>query len=108
MTDIAKKKGFPLAYKHLVRDKSREKQRKKNLQAKKEAQKQQPKPEPKKNSNAATAPVLRKKTARQRRAAQTVEDEDELAHEYRLLKKLKKGTIDETEYAKLTGTEELL
>ncbi|XP_022146827.1 DEAD-box ATP-dependent RNA helicase 18 [Momordica charantia] len=90
------------------KDKSREKQRKKNLQAKKEAQKQQPKPEPKKNSNAATAPVLRKKTARQRRAAQTVEDEDELAHEYRLLKKLKKGTIDETEYAKLTGTEELL
>lgn len=51
---------------------------------------------------------MRKKTARQRRAVQTAEDEDELAREYRLLKKLKKGTIDETEYAKLTGTEELL
>lgn len=89
------------------KDKSREKQRKKNLQAKKEAQKQQPKPEPKKDPNAA-APILRKKTARQRRAVQTAEDEDELTREYRLLKKLKKGTIDEAEYAKLTGTEELL
>lgn len=89
------------------KDKSREKQRKKNLQVKKEARKQQPKPEPKKTPNAA-APILRKKTARQRRAVQTAEDEDELAREYRLLKKLKKGTIDEAEYAKLTGTEELL
>ncbi|KAG6599970.1 DEAD-box ATP-dependent RNA helicase 18, partial [Cucurbita argyrosperma subsp. sororia] len=89
------------------KDKSREKQRKRNLQAKKEAQKQQPKPEPKKDPNAA-APILRKKTARQRRAVQTAEDEDELTREYRLLKKLKKGTIDEAEYAKLTGTEELL
>ena len=51
---------------------------------------------------------MRKKTARQRRAQQTMEDEEELMHEYRLLKKLKKGTIDENEYAKLTGTEELL
>ncbi|CAK9323894.1 unnamed protein product [Citrullus colocynthis] len=89
------------------KDKSREKQRKKNLQAKKEAQKQLPKPEPKKTPNVA-APILRKKTARQRRATQTAEDEDELTREYRLLKKLKKGTIDETEYAKLTGTEDLL
>ncbi|XP_038891300.1 DEAD-box ATP-dependent RNA helicase 18 [Benincasa hispida] len=89
------------------KDKSREKQRKKNLQAKKEAQKQLPKPKPKNTPNVAP-PILRKKTARQRRATQTAEDEDELAREYRLLKKLKKGTIDETEYAKLTGTEELL
>lgn len=51
---------------------------------------------------------MRKKTARQRRAQQTIEDEEELMQEYRLLKKLKKGTIDENEYAKLTGTEELL
>ncbi|OAY46319.1 DEAD-box ATP-dependent RNA helicase 18 isoform X1 [Manihot esculenta] len=91
------------------KDKSREKQRKKNLQAKKEAQQQEAKPQkPKKNPNDAAPTVMRKKTAKQRRAAQTVEDEDELAREYRLLKKLKKGTIDESEYAKLTGTEELL
>jgi ATP-dependent RNA helicase DDX55/SPB4 len=50
---------------------------------------------------------LRKKTAKQRRASQTVEDEDELAREYRLLKKLKKGAIDESEFARLTGTDEL-
>lgn len=51
---------------------------------------------------------MRKKTAKQRRAVQSVEDADELALEYRLLKKLKKGAIDENEYAKLTGTEDLL
>lgn len=79
------------------------------MQAKKEAQQQEAKPQkPKKNPNDAAPTVMRKKTAKQRRAAQTVEDEDELAREYRLLKKLKKGTIDESEYAKLTGTEELL
>ncbi|KAI4306875.1 hypothetical protein L6164_030117 [Bauhinia variegata] len=88
------------------RDKSREKQRKKNLQAKKESKEKEAKPQkPSKNPIAA---VTRKKTAKQRRAQQTVEDEDELMREYRLLKKLKKGTIDESEYAKLTGTEELL
>lgn len=92
----------------LVRDKSREKQRKRNLQARKEAKEKEPKPQkPNKTPNAATT-VTRKKTARQRRAQQTVEDEDELTREYRLLKKLKKGTINENEYAKLTGTEELL
>ncbi|KAK8672354.1 hypothetical protein V6N13_110726 [Hibiscus sabdariffa] len=89
------------------KDKSREKQRKKNLQAKK-AEQQESKPQkPKKGSNDA-APVMRKKTAKQRRAAQTVEDEEELTREYRLLKKLKKGAIDETEFAKLTGTEDLV
>lgn len=51
---------------------------------------------------------MKKKTAKQRRAAQTIEDEEELTREYRLLKKLKKGAIDESEYAKLTGIEELL
>ncbi|KAH7537608.1 hypothetical protein FEM48_Zijuj03G0111000 [Ziziphus jujuba var. spinosa] len=90
------------------KDKSREKQRKRNLQAKKEAKQQEPKPQkPSKAPNAA-ATVMRKKTAKQRRAAQTIEDQDELAREYRLLKKLKRGAIDESEYAKLTGTEELL
>lgn len=52
--------------------------------------------------------VMRKQTAKQRRASQTIEDEEELAREYRLLKKLKKGTIDESEFEKLTGTDELL
>ncbi|KAK6227746.1 Helicase [Theobroma cacao] len=90
------------------KDKSREKQRKKNLQAKKERKQQESKPQkPKKDSNAA-APVMKKKTAKQRRAAQTIEDEEELTREYRLLKKLKKGAIDESEFAKLTGTEDLL
>lgn len=51
---------------------------------------------------------MRKKTAKQRRAAQTIEDEDDLAREYRLLKKLKRGAIDESEFARLTGTDELL
>ncbi|KAL5568835.1 hypothetical protein UlMin_025410 [Ulmus minor] len=86
------------------KDKSREKQRKKNLQVKKEEQRK-PKPEkPRKPSNA----VTRKQTAKQRRAIRSVEDDDELTRDYRLLKKLKKGTIDEDEFAKLTGTEDLL
>ncbi|XP_042511443.1 DEAD-box ATP-dependent RNA helicase 18 [Macadamia integrifolia] len=90
------------------RDKSREKQRQRNLKAKKAVDHQQAKPlKPKVNQNA-TATIMRKKTAKQRRAFQTIEDEDELDREYRLLKKLKKGTIDESEFAKLTGTEELL
>ncbi|XP_057430840.1 DEAD-box ATP-dependent RNA helicase 18 [Lotus japonicus] len=89
------------------RDKSREKQRKKNLQVKKEAKEKEPRPKKlSKTPNAQTD--MKKKTAKQRRAEQDVEDEEELMHEYRLLKKLKKGTIDENEYAKLTGTEELL
>ena len=45
----------------------------------------------------------RKSTGRQRRAAQTKEDEEELVHEYRLLKKLRRGDIDESEYEKLIG-----
>lgn len=90
------------------KDKSREKQRKKNLKEKKEAQQQQPKPEKASRSSNAAPIVMKKKTAKQRRAAQTIEDGDELARDYRLLKKLKKGAIDESEFAKLTGTEDLL
>ncbi|KAH0979411.1 hypothetical protein GBA52_006588 [Prunus armeniaca] len=90
------------------KDKSREKQRKKNLQAKKEAKKQEVKPQKPNKSANDTATQMRKKTAKQRRASQTVEDEDELAREYRLLKKLKRGDIDESQFAKLTGTEDLL
>lgn len=100
---------YQLAYRLTpLRDKSREKQRRKNLQAKKEAQQKAVKPQkPDKIATAAPA-AMKKKTAKQRRAAQTIEDEDELAREYRLLKKLKRGTIDEDEFAKLTGTEDLL
>ncbi|GLT92924.1 hypothetical protein SLE2022_107340 [Rubroshorea leprosula] len=90
------------------KDKSREKQRKKNLQAKKEQEQQEQKPKkPNKTSSASATTVMRKKTAKQRRAAQTIEDEEELTREYCLLKKLKKGAINESEYAKLTGIEDL-
>ncbi|GLT31513.1 hypothetical protein SLA2020_062460 [Shorea laevis] len=91
------------------KDKSREKQRKKNLQAKKEREQEEQKPKkPNKIPNSSATTVMRRKTARQRRAAQSVEDEEELTREYRLLKKLKKGAIDENEYAKLAGIEDLL
>ncbi|KAF9591918.1 hypothetical protein IFM89_010276 [Coptis chinensis] len=89
-------------------DKLREKQRQKNLKAKKKEELKNPKPQKPKAKLNATSTVMRKKTAKQRRAAQTVEDADELDRDYRLLKKLKKGTIDESEFAKLTGTEELI
>ncbi|CDP17656.1 unnamed protein product [Coffea canephora] len=36
------------------------------------------------------------------------EDDDEMAQEYRLLKKLERGAINESEFAKLTATEDLL
>ncbi|KAK9154027.1 hypothetical protein Sjap_001507 [Stephania japonica] len=90
------------------KDKSREKQRKKNLKAKEEARALNPKPHknPKAKGNAADN-SRKKKTAKQRRAAQSVEDVDELERDYRLLKKLKKGVIDETEFAKLTGVDDM-
>lgn len=89
------------------KDKAREKQRKKNLLVRKAKEEQEPRwQKPKPAANAA-ASAMKKKTAKQRRAVQSVEDDDELANEYRLLKKLKKGTIDEDEFAKLTGTEDL-
>ncbi|CAM8910134.1 unnamed protein product [Rhodiola kirilowii] len=91
------------------KDKYREKQRKKNVEAKKAAaDKQEPKPNKRQDSSSSAAAAMRKKTAKQRRAAQSTYDDDELTRDYRLLKKLKKGAIDETEFAKLTGTEELL
>lgn len=93
----------------IYRDKSREKQRKKNLQTKKEAEQREQKSQKPKATTKGTAAttVTKKKTAKQRRAAQSIEDDDEMAMEYRLLKKLKKGAINESEFAKLTGTEEL-
>lgn len=90
------------------KDKAREKQRKKNLLAKKLEEEKNPKQlKPKTRQNQKDA-VMKKKTAKQRRAVQTKEDEDELAREYRLLKKLKRGAIDEDEYARLMGAEDLV
>ncbi|MCL7037068.1 hypothetical protein MKW94_015203 [Papaver nudicaule] len=88
------------------KDKSREKQRIRNLQIKKEAELEKPKfDKPKPTPN---APVTRKKTAKQRRAAQSVYDAAELDRDYRALKKLKKGVIDEAEFAKLMRGEDLV
>jgi ATP-dependent RNA helicase DDX55/SPB4 len=91
----------------ICRDKTREKQRQKALKKKEtEAEKSHDaKPEKTKkdrDGNDANAPT-RKKTGRQRRAIQTKEDYEELEQEYRLLKKLKKGVIDEEEYERLMG-----
>ncbi|XP_041991499.1 DEAD-box ATP-dependent RNA helicase 18-like [Salvia splendens] len=89
------------------KEKSREKQRKKNLVAK-QAAKEQKKQHSKATTKASSSAVATsKKTAKQRRAVQSTDDADELERDYRLLKKLKKGRIDENEFAKLTGTEEL-
>lgn len=84
------------------RDKAREKQRKKALKRKAEEEAQNPKPEKKRAREKPEKPK-RKKTGKQRQSVQTKEDLDELEHEYRLLKKLKRGDIDEDEYEKLTG-----
>lgn len=89
------------------KDKSRQKQRNKNLQEKKAKQELEPKRQKPKTSLKNATTVNRKKTAQQRRAVQTAEDDDELTRDYRLLKKLKKGAIDENEFAMLTGTEDL-
>ncbi|CAM0879673.1 unnamed protein product [Alopecurus aequalis] len=83
------------------KDKTREKQRQKTLKRKAEELAQEP-PEPEKRVREKPKPK-RKQTGKQRQTIQTKEDMDELTHEYRLLKKLKKGVIDEDEYEKLTG-----
>lgn len=74
-----------------VRDKAREKQRQKNLASKPPRQPRLPEPTraPKKE---------RKETADKRRLHQKIEDDEEMNREYRLLKKLKKGTLSEQEY----------
>jgi hypothetical protein len=46
----------------------------------------------------------RKETAEKRREHQRAEDDDEMEREYRLLKKLKKGTLSEVEFAEATST----
>lgn len=95
-----------MLYFNIIREKSREKQRKKNLVAK-QAAKEQKKQQSKATTKASSSVATSKKTAKQRRAVQSTDDADELERDYRLLKKLKKGRIDENEFAKLTGTEEL-
>ncbi|XP_076953408.1 DEAD-box ATP-dependent RNA helicase 18-like [Bidens hawaiensis] len=90
------------------KDKNREKQRKKNLQVKKEVKQQEEKTHKGKDKAKKPVIIMKKRTAKQRRAVQSAEDDEELTREYRLLKKLKKGAINEDEYAKLTGTEDLL
>ncbi|WOL04613.1 DEAD-box ATP-dependent RNA helicase 18 isoform X1 [Canna indica] len=83
------------------KDKAREKQRQKMLQKR---QSEEPKEkQPKKKIPDDNVTITRKKTGKQRRATQTKEDDEELEQEYRLLKKLKRGLIDESEYEKLTG-----
>lgn len=75
-----------------VRDKAREKQRQKNLASKP--------PRKPRLEEPVRAPFKkdRKETADKRRLHQSREDEDEMNREYRLLKKLKKGTLSEQEY----------
>ncbi|KAK8938272.1 DEAD-box ATP-dependent RNA helicase 18 [Platanthera guangdongensis] len=82
------------------KDKAREKQRKKSLLLKKEAPSDRPKQEL--TADLALASI-RKKTGKQRKAVQTKEDDVEMDREYRLLKKLKRGIIDESEFDKQTG-----
>ncbi|KAG1371525.1 DEAD-box ATP-dependent RNA helicase 18 [Cocos nucifera] len=85
------------------KDKAREKQRQKALQRKEAEPREGPKSERVKQIPDCSITVTRKKTGRQRRATQTKEDDEELEQDYRLLKKLKRGEIDESEYEKLTG-----
>lgn len=74
------------------------------LQRKKEEEAARgPKPERVKRTKDNEVTVARKKTGKQRKAIQTKEDVEELEHEYRLLKRLKRGAIDESEYERLTG-----
>ncbi|KAG2310157.1 hypothetical protein Bca52824_021714 [Brassica carinata] len=82
------------------KDKSREKQRKQNMQARKEKRQQE------KKTKARNTRKRRKLTGKQRQTIQTAEDEEEMARDYRLLKKLKKGSIKEDDFAKLTGADD--
>ncbi|XP_006290801.2 DEAD-box ATP-dependent RNA helicase 49 isoform X1 [Capsella rubella] len=87
------------------KNKSREKQRQQNLLARKEKPQQEKR---KKSSKVAVddsnkASRKRKLTGRQRQTIQTAQDEKEMNGDYSLLKKLKKGSITEDDFAKLTG-----
>ncbi|XP_068642560.1 DEAD-box ATP-dependent RNA helicase 18 [Aristolochia californica] len=90
------------------KDKAREKQRQKNMQAKVakgSINNQERRPQMTRPKADGGTGLMKKKTGRQRRALQTMEDEQELEQEYRLLKKLKRGVIDESEFDKLMGLE---
>ena len=73
------------------------------LQRKQQETLQETRPERVKRTSDAAVTVAKKKTGKQRKAIQTKEDVEELEQEYRLLKKLKRGVIDESEYERLTG-----
>ncbi|KFK24964.1 hypothetical protein AALP_AA8G048500 [Arabis alpina] len=97
------------------KDKSREKQRKQNLLARKAKREEEKKEKGKKRKErkgvdaSATSDfnkTSRKLTGKQRQTIQTAEDEEEMARDYRLLKKLKKGSIKEDEFSKLTGADD--
>ncbi|KAK9689102.1 hypothetical protein RND81_09G035500 [Saponaria officinalis] len=90
------------------KNKSREKQRKKNMLAKKSEVKEKQRPQKHKAAPDNQSTDMKKKTARQRHAVQTKEDGDDLTREYRLLRKLKRGAIDDDEYARLMGADDLL
>lgn len=92
------------------RDKYREKQRRQNLQARKEEREKGKNRSKKVGYACATADAnrvsrKRKLTGKQRQTLQTAEDEDELARDSRLLRKLKKRLITEDDYEKRTGTD---
>ncbi|ESQ48949.1 hypothetical protein EUTSA_v10020409mg [Eutrema salsugineum] len=89
------------------KDKSLEKQRQQNLQARKEKRERGKKSSKKVVDASATNDSCkvelrkRKLTGKQRRTIQTAEDEEELALEARLIKKVKKGLITEDELEEL-------
>jgi len=90
------------------KNKSREKQRQQNLLARKDKLQQEKRGKRKKSSKEAVddsnkASRKRKLTGRQRQTIQTAQDEEEMNGDYSLLKKLKKGSITEDDFAKLTG-----
>ncbi|EMS48901.1 DEAD-box ATP-dependent RNA helicase 18 [Triticum urartu] len=85
------------------KDKTREKQRQKALKRKAEELANEPPVPEKRVPRERPDKPKRKQTGKQRQTIQTKEDMDELTNEYRLLKKLKRGVIDEDEYEKLTG-----
>ncbi|KAG7659195.1 P-loop containing nucleoside triphosphate hydrolase [Arabidopsis suecica] len=95
------------------KNKSREKQRQQNLLARKEKLQQEKREKRKKISKEAVddsnkASRKRNLTGRQRQTIQTAQDEQEMNGDYSLLNKLKKGSITEDDFAKLTGAHDFV
>ncbi|CAH8257871.1 unnamed protein product [Arabidopsis lyrata] len=95
------------------KNKSREKQRQQNLLARKEKLQQEKREKGKKRERKAVddsnkVSRKRKLTKRQRQTIQTARDEEETNGDYGLLKKLKKGSITEDEFAKRTGADDFV